>query len=192
MTKKELEVGMTYYRAKEKELLESLSSLRKELEVMKDQIEQLKRGRMAFDPKKDINKRTVDLKMAELEQYSRRECVELIGLPEDTHGEELKNSVVQAFEIAGVNVVKRDFYAIHRLGNSKIVIANLVNRRDAIKILRNKKKLRELPRSGKQKLRAEKIYVNESLVPITNGYLASAMHCSKRSELNPFMRLMGR
>ena len=62
---------------------------------------------MAFDPKKNINKRTVDLKkkkMAELEQYSRRECVELIGLPEDTHGEELENSVVQAFEIVRVNV----------------------------------------------------------------------------------------
>ena len=68
--------------------------------------------------------------------------------------------MVQAFEIAGVNVVKRDFHAIHRLGNSKIVIAKLVNRRDAIKILRNKKKLREPPHSGKQKPRAEKIYVN--------------------------------
>ena len=118
---------------------------------MKAQIEELKRKRMAFDPKKYINKRTVDLekKMAELEQYSRREYVELIGLPEDTHGEELENSVVQAFEIAGVNVVKHNFHAIHWLGNSKIVIARLVNRWNAIKILRNKKKLRELPRSGK-------------------------------------------
>ena len=68
-------------------------------------------------------------------QYSYRECVEQIGLPENTHGEELENSVVQAFEIAGVNVKKRDFHTIHRLGNSKIAIAKLVNRRDAIKIL---------------------------------------------------------
>ena len=128
---------MTYYRAKEKELLESVSSLRSELEVMKAQIEELKRERMAFDRKKDDSKRTVDLekKVTELEQYTRRECVELIGPPEDTHGEGLENSVVQAFEIAGVNVVKRDFHVIHGLGNSKIVIAKLVKRRDAIKIL---------------------------------------------------------
>ena len=72
MTKKELGVQVTYYRVKEKELLESVGSLRKELEVIKDQTEELKRERMAFDPKKDINKRTVDLKMTELEQYSRR------------------------------------------------------------------------------------------------------------------------
>ena len=76
--------------------------------------------------------------MAELEQYSRGECAELIGRPEDTHGEKLENFVAQVFEIAGVNVDKRDFYVIHRLGNSKIVIAKLVNRRDAIKILQNK------------------------------------------------------
>ena len=43
MTKKELEVEVTYYRAKEKELLESVGSLWKELEVIKVYIEELKK-----------------------------------------------------------------------------------------------------------------------------------------------------
>ena len=75
MTKKVLEVEVTYCRGKEKELLECVGSLRKELEVMKAQIEEMKRERVAFDPKKNINRRTLDLekKMAGLEQYSRRE-----------------------------------------------------------------------------------------------------------------------
>ena len=51
----------------------------------------------------------------------------------------------KSVEIAWVNVEKRHFHAIRRLDNSKIVIVNLVNRREAIKILRNKKKLPELP-----------------------------------------------
>ena len=42
MTKKELEVEVTYYKAKKKELLEIVGSLLKELEVMKAQIEELK------------------------------------------------------------------------------------------------------------------------------------------------------
>ena len=73
-TKKELEVEVTYYRVNEKELLESVGSLRKELEAVKAQIKKLKRERVVFDLKKNINRRTVDLekKMAELEQYSRR------------------------------------------------------------------------------------------------------------------------
>ena len=59
------------------------------LEVTKTQIEELRGERMAFDSKKNINKRTVNLetKLAELEQYSSRECVELIRLPVDTHRE---------------------------------------------------------------------------------------------------------
>ena len=56
MTKKELEVEVAYYRAKEKELLESVGSLRKELEVMKAQTEELTREGITFDPKKDIIK----------------------------------------------------------------------------------------------------------------------------------------
>ena len=40
-----------------------MGSLRKELEVMKAQIEELKQERMVFDPKKKIlNSRTADLK----------------------------------------------------------------------------------------------------------------------------------
>ena len=114
MTKKELELQVTYYSAKKKELLESVGSIRKELEVMKAQIEELKRERVACDSKKNVNRRTVDLekKVAELEQYSRREYAELIGLPEDTQGEEHENPVVQPFEIAGVDVAKRHFHAI--------------------------------------------------------------------------------
>ena len=115
---------------------------------------------MKFDLRRTVH---LEKKMAELEQYFRTEFIELIGLPEDNHGKKLDNSVVQAFEIAGVNVDKRDFHAIHRLGNSKIVIAKLINRREALETLQNKKKLHELPRSGKQKLRADKTYVNEPL-----------------------------
>ena len=65
---------------------------------MKAQIKKLKRKRMAFDPKKNNNKRNVDLKknMAELEQYYGRKCIELIGILEDVHGKKLENSLVKA------------------------------------------------------------------------------------------------
>ena len=75
MIKKELEVEVTYYRAKEKELLESVGSLLKELQVMKAQIEELKRERIAFDPRKNINKRTLDLeKKIAGTVFSQRMC----------------------------------------------------------------------------------------------------------------------
>ena len=62
---------------------------------MKAQIEELKRERMAFGRKKNINRADLEKKMAELEQHSRRECVAIANrAPEDTHREELENSIV--------------------------------------------------------------------------------------------------
>ena len=43
------------------------------------------------------------------------------------------------------------------------VIVKSVNRRDALALLRNKKKLCELSPDGKRKLKTNKVYVNESL-----------------------------
>ena len=65
--------------------------------------------------------------IAEQQQYSRRETVELNGLPDNTNNGELKDAVIKSFEEAGVSVTKRSFHAVHRLQNKKVVIAKLVN-----------------------------------------------------------------
>ena len=97
------------------------------------------------------------------QQYTRRESVELIGVPDDiTDQKKLEEKVVQIFQHAGVKVTTRDFHAIHRLKQKSKIIAKCVNRRDAIAILRAKKKLRELDEGGKKKLGVSgKVYVNE-------------------------------
>ena len=81
----------------------------------------------------------IEKRIAEQEQYSRRETVELVGIPDNTNDGELEDAVIKTFEEA---VVKRSFHAIHRFRNKKVVIAKLINRRDALALLRNKKKLR--------------------------------------------------
>ena len=62
------------------------------------------------------------------EQYSRRECVEIVGLPVDLDNPALQKKVVEIFAHAGVKVTERDFHAIHRLRRSPVVIAKCVNR----------------------------------------------------------------
>ena len=101
------------------------------------------------------------------EQYSRRECIEIVGLSEEFSDQDaLEERVVEVFQAAGVNVKARDFHAIHPLKNQKVIIAKCVNRRDAIAILRAKRSLREADDSTKKKLGAKgKIYINESLCP---------------------------
>ena len=82
--------------------------------------------------------------MSEQEHYSRRECIELVGLPNNIDGEELENAVVKTFQVARINIGRRKFHVVHRLADQRVVIAKLTNRRDAIDILRQKKKLRTL------------------------------------------------
>ena len=105
----------------------------------------------------------IEKSLAEQEQYSRRECIELAGLPEDIHGEDLEAGGMDTFDVAWIKLKKRSFHAIRRVRNIQVVITKLVNRRDAIGIIRNKKKLREIHDEDKQKLRSNKIYVNKSL-----------------------------
>ena len=37
---------------------------------------------------------------AEQEQYTRRECIEIVGLPQNTNGGELEDLVVETFDTA--------------------------------------------------------------------------------------------
>ena len=101
------------------------------------------------------------------QQYARRESIELVGLPEKiTDQNELEEKVVELFKFAGVDVTPRSFHAVHRLKNRAVVIAKCTNRRDAIAILRAKKKLRESDPETRKKLGVTgKVFVNESLCP---------------------------
>ena len=59
-----------------------------------------------------------------------------------------------------------------------MVIAKLVNRRDALAFLRNKKKLHELSPDGKRKLKTIKVYINVSpSAHVTSVYSVNVMHC---------------
>ena len=88
-----------------------------------------------------------------------------MGLPNNIDGEELENAVVKTFQVAGINIGRRNFHAVHRLADQQAVIAKLTNSHDAIGILRQKMKLRTLGAEDQRKLNSQKIYVNQSLFP---------------------------
>ena len=96
-------------------------------------------------------------KKYKIKPHTRRECVEIVGLPENLKDEELEAAALNVFGVAGVPMEKRDFHAIHRLRNTRVVIAKVCNRRDVIAILHNKKKLRELIQEAKKKLKSQKV-----------------------------------
>ena len=148
--------------------VELLKERDKQLKERDTKVDQLTKRIVALEKITSLSNRIEKLERDgyQSQQYMRRESVEFVGLPEDADQKQLEAKVVEVFNHAGVKVSTRDFHAIHRLKNKSVVIAKLVNRRDAITILRAKKKLREADDGAKKKLGIKgKVYVNESFCP---------------------------
>ena len=155
LNKKDLITIIKQYEQTEKNLLAKIEKIETEF-------------RTRFDTEFQGRLISVERGLYMQEQYSRRECVELVNIPEVEDDKNLEKTVVGIFKEAGVEVGIRDFHAIHRLKSKSTVIAKLVNRRDVIGILRSKKKVRGLSNEAKVNVGIEgnpTIYINESLCP---------------------------
>ena len=114
----------------------------------------------------------------EIQQYSRRDCVEIDGipiLPED----DPKQLVQEVASLIGVNVSEEHVSVVHRLPDSKNskdrIIVKMVQRSKRDEIYRNRRKLngksiKDLPSVARQQLpfnvnAGKKIFINESLTP---------------------------
>ena len=65
-----------------------------------------------IQPQLHYRKQIVEIErwLSDEEQYTRTECVELVGLPTEFHGDQLEDHVVDVFRTAGIEVKKRRFH----------------------------------------------------------------------------------
>ena len=68
-----------------------------------------------------LNKRIVSLEFNHnmLEQYGRRNNIEITGIPDTVQDIELENKVIEIFDAIGVEANSADFKDCHRVGKSK-------------------------------------------------------------------------
>ena len=98
-------------------------------------------------------------------QYSRRDTIEVIGIPSSIRDKDLEDKVRNIFGEIGVNVNERDIQACHRLTEKDRTIVKFVNRKDCTNILRIKKNLKHLDPTKLSFTEGTKIFINESLCP---------------------------
>ena len=194
MNKTQLQEEVKIHRKNEAQYKENLTNLRKEINEITEELKELWLPKEKYSPQDNLTTRMIatEKQITEQEQHSRRETVELVGLPDNTNDGELEDAVIKTFEEAGAKATKRSFHAIHRLGNKKMVIAKLVNRLDALALLTNKKKLRELSPYGKRKLKTNKVYVNESLCPSYKRILGKCNALLKKKYITSFYTVNGK
>ena len=114
-----------------------------------------------------------------LEQYGRRNNIEITGIPDTAQNNEVENKVIEIFDAVGVEANSADFEDCHRVGkpknNSKKVIARFVNQKVVKNALYKRKQLKTIAKSSIG-LQNATIFLNENLTPENNKI---AYHCRK-------------
>ena len=125
------------------------------------------------------------------EQYSRRERLEISGIPAE--GIKTLKKVLEILDAidAPVNTnLVEDCHRIPSKSSPKKVILKLSRREVSRRVLLNKKKLKQLKRESLNLPAGVKIYINESNVHNTKNYGQNARNCGMLSEFCHFGSVM--
>ena len=98
-----------------------------------------------------LENKIIDLKIQNnnVDQQSRRNNVEISGIPQSVSDNQLEEKVVDIFKAIDVNITTNEIEAFHRLGKKKKnVIVRVISRKHCLKALRNKKKLKSIDKNA--------------------------------------------
>ena len=73
-----------------------------------------------------------------MEQYSWRECIEIVRISSSVTNDLLEGHVLLIFSKIGVSIDELDIVASHRLGSTDRTIVKLLNRKDVVELVENK------------------------------------------------------
>ena len=137
----------------------------------------------------DAEERFIELEKSinKCEQYTRRENFEISGIPDTLPQEELEKKVIDIVNSItnrdeNVKITPNDIHACHRLKkekdevNSKIIV-RMVNRKDTIDVLKNKKKLKD----NSVALGFQSLFINENLSTETKQIYDMARALKKKA-----------
>ena len=99
-------------------------------------------------------------------QYSRRECLEIIGIPSSESGKDLEEVVCKAITKDGVNINADDIEDCHRVGKKDQTIIKFGKRKVSRQVVSVRKDLNKVKRSdidltGQNTLK----YINQRICP---------------------------
>lgn len=160
-----------------KSLVSIILSLQDKLDTVNDKlVEEFKQLKDKIDADLAVTKQVNDLlvtRVTNLEhqcwanaQYSRRECLEIVGIPSSVSHEDLENKVIDIFSKVGCNVANENIEACHRINQkSDRTIVKLSRRKDCLQMLSVKKDLQNLDMDELDLPAGTKIFINQSLCP---------------------------
>ena len=99
-------------------------------------------------------------------QYSRRECLEIVGIPHSVDDNSLEERVIQVFEKVGCNIDSSNIEECHCITkrNGRVIV-KFSKRKDCQQVLQVKKNLQKLKMEDIGLTGNNKVFINHSLCP---------------------------
>ena len=125
-------------------------------------------------------------------QYSRRECIEISGIPNSIKDDDLEGKVVEVFDKLGVVIKEENVEACHRIKHSsERTIIKLSRRKDCQQIMKVKKDLRNMDLSETSLPVNTNLFVNESLCSYYNCLWSSCKKLKMSNKIYCFYTVNG-
>ena len=117
-------------------------------------------------------------------QYSRRECLEITGIPSSVSDKDLDEVVCKAITKAEVDITANDIEDCHRVGNKGQTIIIFGARKVVRQVLSlrkdlNKNKISDIDLTGQSTL-----YINQSLCPYYNMLLSKTKTLYQKGKID--------
>ena len=164
---------------------------------IKDTLTYLKKLEANIAVVKTVNDRLVEIVIKterqcwENAQYSRRDTLKIVGIPNSVGNSVLEETVRDVFKKIGVEIDERDVQACHRLKEKERTIVKFVNRKDCLQILRVKKDLKSLDPTELDFPENTKIFINESLCPYYRGIWNKCKKLRAIQKIHQFYTISG-
>ena len=101
------------------------------------------------------------------EQYSRRECLEVVGIPSSVDDKNLQSTACRILGEFDIVCDSKDIEDFHRIKRDRTIIKFISRRKSTV--LNKKKKLKNLDTGKYGRNDGSRIYMNESLCPYYRG-----------------------
>ena len=135
-----------------------------------------------------LNKRVIDMERQcwVNAQYSRRECLEVAGIPRDISNDNLESKVFEVFSKSGSEMLSRDIEACNRLTNNDRVIVKFLRRKDCNQVLSVKRDLQKIKLEDIGLRGSNFIFINPSLCPYYRMLWSKSKRLLDLGKINEF------
>ena len=146
-------------------ILQKFEAVSMKVDSMSAEIAIIKESKQNLNPDIEERIRRIEEEHYEMQQYSRRDCIELVGIPDQIQGKSLEFKSIEILESIGVKIPSSEIQACHQMADNKRVIIKFCNCKSAISCLVNRKKLIETNKKDLGFPEETAIFLNESLCP---------------------------